>query len=139
MATTRIAPIHHTQGRTKERCLRERLAYIMNPEKTNAQQLISSFACNPETADGEWLLSKRQYQDITGRIRKREVLAYHIRQSFLPGEVTAEEANQIGYEFASRFLKGNHSFVVATHIDKAHIHNHIIWNSFAIRKLWQMI
>ncbi|MBP3649052.1 MAG: relaxase/mobilization nuclease domain-containing protein [Clostridia bacterium] len=132
MATTHIIPIHHTRGRTIERCLRERLDYAMNPEKTDQGELISAYACNPETVDGEWLLSKRQYRDITGRTRKREVLAYQVRQSFLPGEVTPEEANRIGYEFASRFLKENHAFIVATHIDKHHIHNHIIWNATSL-------
>lgn len=132
MATTHIIPIHHTRARTIERCLRERLDYAMNPEKTAQGELISAYACNPETVDGEWLLSKRQYRDITGRTRKREVLAYQVRQSFLPGEVTPEEANRIGYEFASRFLKGNHAFIVATHIDKHHIHNHIIWNATSL-------
>ena len=57
------------------------------------------------------------------------VIAYQVRQSFKPGEVTPEEANQIGYDFASRFLKGKHAFLVCTHIDRRHIHNHIIWNS----------
>lgn len=132
MATTHIIPIHHTRGRTIERCLRERLDYAMNPEKTDQGELISAYACNPETVDGEWLLSKRQYRDMTGRTRKHEVLAYQVRQSFLPGEVTPEEANRIGYEFASRFLKGNHAFIVATHIDKHHIHNHIIWNATSL-------
>ncbi len=132
MATTHIIPIHHTRGRTIERCLRERLDYAMNPEKTDQGELISAYACNPETVDGEWLLSKRQYRDFTGRTRKREVLAYQVRQSFLPGEVTPEEANRIGYEFASRFLKENHAFIVATHIDKHHIHNHIIWNATSL-------
>ena len=132
MATTHIIPIHHTRGRTIERCLRERLDYAMNPEKTDQGELISAYACNPETVDGEWLLSKRKYRDITGRTRKREVLAYQVRQSFLPGEVTPEEANRIGYEFASRFLKENHAFIVATHIDKHHIHNHIIWNATSL-------
>jgi len=132
MATTHIIPIHHTHGRSIERCLRERLDYAMNPEKTDQGELISAYACNPETVDGEWLLSKRQYHDITGRTRKHEVLAYQVRQSFLPGEVTSEEANRIGYKFASRFLKGNHAFIVATHIDKHHIHNHIIWNATSL-------
>ena len=84
MATTHIIPIHHTRGRTIERCLRERLDYAMNPEKTDQGELISAYACNPETVDGEWLLSKRQYRDMTGRARKHEVLAYQVRQSFLP-------------------------------------------------------
>ena len=57
------------------------------------------------------------------------MIAYQIRQSFKPGEITPEEANEIGYELAMRFTKGKHAFLVATHIDKAHIHNHIIYNS----------
>ncbi len=57
------------------------------------------------------------------------MIAYQVRQSFVPGEITAEEANRIGVEFAKRFTKGNHAFVVCTHIDKAHIHNHIIWSA----------
>ncbi len=78
----------------------------------------------------EFLLSKKEYAAITGRNQgKRDVLAYHLRQSFKPGEVDAETANKIGYELALRFTKGRHSFIVATHVDKAHIHNHIIFNS----------
>lgn len=57
------------------------------------------------------------------------MLACHVRQSFVPGEITPEEANRLGVEFAKRFTKGNHAFVVCTHIDKSHIHNHIIWNA----------
>lgn len=60
---------------------------------------------------------------------KSNIIAYQIRQSFRPGEITAEEANRIGYELASRFLKGKHAFIVATHTDREHIHNHIIYNS----------
>ena len=66
----------------------------------------------------------------TGRVRGTDdVIAYHVRQSFRPGEITPEEANRLGIEFARRFTKGNHSFVVCTHIDKSHIHNHIIWSA----------
>lgn len=78
------------------------------------------------------MLSKKLYEQITGRRQKSNVIAYQIRQSFKPGEITAEEANKIGYELASRFLKGKHAFVVATHTDRAHIHNHIVFNSTAL-------
>ena len=61
-----------------------------------------------------------------------DVIAYHVRQSFHPGEITPEEANRLGVEFAKRFTKGNHAFVVCTHIDKSHIHNHIIWSSVSL-------
>lgn len=59
-------------------------------------------------------------------------MVYQIRQSFKPGEVTPEEANRIGYELGMRFTKGKHAFIVATHTDRAHIHNHIIFNSTAL-------
>ena len=60
----------------------------------------------------EFALSRRQYRTYTGRTQKHEVIAYQVRQSFKPGEVTPEEANTISYEFASRFLKGNHAFMI---------------------------
>ena len=60
------------------------------------------------------------------------MIAYHLRQSFRPGEITPEEANRLGCELARRFTKGNHAYIVCTHIDKAHIHNHVIWNSTAL-------
>ena len=129
MATTRIIPMHRNKGKTIAQCLRARTDYVKNPEKTNGGELISSFACDPRTVDAEFLLSKKEYQARTGRTQKRDVIAYQVRQSFRPGEVSPEEANRIGYEFASRFLKGNHAFIVATHVDKAHTHNHIVWNS----------
>lgn len=93
---------------------------------------ISFYECDPKTVQGEFLLSKRIYSDITGREQANNVIAYQIRQSFKPGEVTTELANEIGYELGMRFTKGNHAFIVATHIDKAHIHNHIIYNSTSL-------
>ena len=78
------------------------------------------------------MLSKRQYELSTGRRQKNDVIAYQIRQSFKPGEITAEEANKVGYELAMRFTKGKYAFIVATHTDREHIHNHIIYNSTAL-------
>ena len=120
------------KGKTLAQCLHDRTAYAVNPEKTNGQELISAFACDPQTAENEFLLSKRQYSLLTGRKQKNDVIAYQIRQSFKPGELAPEEANQIGYELASRFLKGKYPFIVCTHTDKAHIHNHIIFSSTAL-------
>lgn len=79
-------------------------------------------------------MSKAQYKAITGREQRRDadVLCYQIRQSFKPGEITPEEANRIGYETAMRWTKGKHAFFVATHTDKAHIHNHIYYNSTSL-------
>ena len=87
-------------------------------------------------------MSKRQYEQFTGRSQKNNVIAYQIRQSFKPGEITPEEANKVGYELAMRFTTGKHAFIVATHPDRQHIHNHILYNSTSkdgnrkIRHFW---
>ena len=129
MATTRIIPMHLNKGRTIQSCLNDRTEYAINGEKTNNGEFISTYECNADTVSSDFALSKREYFQITGRRQISDVIAYQIRQSFKPGEVTPKEANAIGYEFAKRFTKGNHAFMVCTHIDKKHIHNHIIWNS----------
>lgn len=129
IAATRLIALHVNKGKTVAQCLADRTDYSQNAEKTKGGEYISSYACDPKTADEEFLLSKRQYQHITGRQQKNDIIAYQIRQSFKPGEVTPEEANQVGYETAMRWTKGKHAFIVATHTDKAHIHNHIIYNS----------
>ena len=121
MATTRIIPMHLNKGKTLAQCLTDRTEYGMNPNKTEGGELVSSFACEPETVVSEFALSKREYRELTGRVQESDIIAYQIRQSFKPGEVTAEEAHQIGIELAQRFLKGNHAFVVATHTDKKHV------------------
>ncbi len=129
MAATRLIPLHINKGKSIAQCLSERIAYSKNTDKTNNGQFISSYECDIKTVDEEFLLSKRQYEHITGRSHKHDVIAYQIRQSFKPDEVTPEIANKIGYELAMKFTKGKHAFIVATHTDKAHIHNHIIFNS----------
>ena len=130
MATTRIIPLHIGKGRKESRAINDIIGYVANSEKTDDGRLIASFACDSRTADAEFLLAKSQYIATTGRVRGNDdVIAYHIRQSFVPGEVTPEDANRVGVEFAKRFTKGNHAFIVCTHIDKAHIHNHIIWSA----------
>jgi hypothetical protein len=107
--------------------------YTENPLKTDHGQLISSYECAPETADLEFALAYKQYQSLTGRNQgKRAVVAYHARQSFAPGEITPEEANRLGYELATRFTKGRHALIVCTHVDKRHIHNHIVWSSVTL-------
>jgi len=133
MATTWIKSLHVNKGKTVLQTLGERTGYVENSEKTNSGQLIKGYACNPKSVDEEFWISKKEYEYITGREQgKRDVLAYHIRQSFKPGETDAETANKIGYELAMRFTKGNHAFIVATHTDKSHTHNHIIFNSTAL-------
>ena len=113
-------------------CLKNRTDYIENPDKTEQGQFVSSYACSALTADEEFMLTKRQYDLVNGRRQKSDVIAYQIRQSFRPGEITADEANKVGYELAMRFTKGKHAFVVATHTDRQHIHNHVIFNSTAL-------
>ncbi len=129
MAATRLIALHVNKGKTVAQCLADRTDYSENAAKTNNGEFISSYECDAKTADEEFLLTKRQYQHITGRQQKNNIIAYQIRQSFKPGEITPEEANEVGRETALRFTKGKHAFIVATHIDKAHIHNHIIFNS----------
>jgi len=124
--------MHVNKGASVAQCLSDRTDYAKNPEKTDDGTYISSYGCDPHTADAEFLFAKRQYKAMTGREQKSDVIAYQVRQSFRPGEITPEDANKLGYEFASRFLKGKHAFLVCTHIDKHHIHNHIIWNSTTI-------
>ena len=133
MATTRIMALHTGAGRSVAKALRDSVDYMGNPYKTEGGELISYYECDARTADAEFLLSKQKYTALTGRDQgKRDVVAYHVRQSFKPGEITGEEANRIGYELAMRFTKGRYAFLVCTHTDKAHIHNHIIWNSTAL-------
>lgn len=121
--------MHPQKGKSIAESISRRTDYALNPDKTEGGELISAYACDQRSIDAEFALAKRQYRHFTGREEKNDVIAYQVRQSFKPGEVTPEEANQIGYDFASRFLKGKHAFIVCTHTDKAHIHNHIIWNS----------
>jgi ethanolamine utilization protein EutP (predicted NTPase) len=110
--------MHRNQGKTIAQCLAGRTEYATNPDKTNGGEFISSYACDPATVDAEFLLSKREYSAITGRTQKSDVIAYQLRQSFKPGEITPEEANKTGYELALRFAKQRHAFIVATHVDK---------------------
>ena len=132
LAATRLIPMRKNKGKSIGACLHNHTSYIQNPDKTQQGELVSSYECSPLTVDEEFMLSKRQYELATGRRQKSDVIAYQVRQSFKPGEVTPEEANLIGYEFAERFLKGKHAFIVATHTDRAHIHNHIVFNSTAL-------
>lgn len=134
MATTRLITHHISKGETIAQSLADRFDYGQNPDKTQDGELISAYMCDPETADAEFLLSKAQYKAITGREQKknRSILCYQIRQAFVPGEITPEDANRIGYEMAMRWTKGKYAFFVATHIDRHHIHNHIYYNSTSL-------
>lgn len=132
MATTRLIAMHQNKGKSIAQCLGLRMDYAKNPEKTEAGQLLSAYQCDARTAQGEFVLAKSEYEHRTGRRQNNNVIAYQIRQSFKPGELTAELANEIGYQLGLKFTKGKHAFIVATHTDKAHIHNHIIFNSTSL-------
>ncbi len=132
MAATRLIPLHVNKGKTIAQSLGDRTDYAKNPEKTEKGELVTGYQCDPMTVDEEFMLFKRQYEQITGRRQKHEVIAYQIRQSFKPGEITPEEANRLGHELALRFTKGKYAFIVATHTDRAHVHNHIVFNSTSI-------
>lgn len=121
-------PLHVGKGRDVSTAIVDIIDYVENPQKTDFGKFIYGYACDTRIADAEFLLSKRQYLNLTGRDRGADdVIAYHLRQAFKPGEVTPEEANQIGRELALKLTKGNHAFVVCTHVDKHHVHNHIVF------------
>ena len=113
MAVTKIHPIKST--------LKKALDYIENPDKTEDKMLVSSFGCSYETADIEFEMLLAQ------AIQKGNNLAHHLIQSFAPGEATPEQAHEIGKLLADEVLQGKYSYVLTTHIDKGHVHNHLIF------------
>lgn len=113
MAVTKIKPIKST--------LKKALEYIQNPDKTDDKMLVSSFGCSYETADIEFAFTLSQALD------KGNNLAHHLIQSFEPGEVSFEKAHEIGKQLADAVTKGRYEYVLTTHIDKGHVHNHIIF------------
>ena len=131
MAISNILPRKTMRNRTRLQSMTERHGYDQKPEKTRDSELVSSYMCSPETAAREFEESKLLYHQLTGRKQppKRDVIMYRIIQSFKPGELSPEEANRIAYELAMKFTGGQHQFVVATHVDKNHIHTHIEFNS----------
>lgn len=130
MATTRLIPLHIGKGKSVHSALGRTIDYIENPNKTSEGELISSYQCDPLIAEKEFLFSKSQYASITGRNQgDRDVIAYHLRQSFKPDEIDPQTANKIGYDLAMSLTKGKHAFIVCTHVDKRHLHSHIVFNS----------
>lgn len=134
MARTWIEPVHAGKGRSFKRAFYESLDYIMNSEKTEQGRYISGYEADWRTFADQAIFNKMQYDQCRGRSSssERDVLAYHATQSFKPGEITPEEANRLGMEFARRFTKGKHAFVVCTHTDKEYIHNHIYWDAVSL-------
>ena len=128
MATTWIKALHKSGGISA--ALGRSLDYIEDSGKTNDGELIDSYECQPQTAQSEFIFSKRLYAQRTGRDQgKHDVIAYHIRMSFKPSEVTAEQALALGRELAMRWTKGKHQFIVAAHTNTKNPHVHVIYNS----------
>jgi len=112
MATTWMKSLHVNKGKSIARTLAERTDYAENPGKTDRGRLVTGYACDPHVADEQFLLAKKEYEYLTGRNQgAHNVLAYHIRQAFKPGEVSAAEANEIGRELAARFFKNKHAYM----------------------------
>lgn len=115
MAVTKMHPIKST--------LKKAIDYITNPDKTEGGLLVSSYGCEAPTADLEFALTAECGSGFG------DIKAYHIIQAFEPGEVSPEEAHEIGKELLNKFLNGKYEYVLSTHVDKGHIHNHIIFNA----------
>ena len=119
MAVTKTHPIKST--------LKAAIDYICNPEKTDGKLLVSAYGCSVETADIEFAWTRRHAID------KGTNLGRHLIQAFQPGEVTPEQAHEIGMELAKEILGGKYEFVLTTHIDKDHVHNHLIFNAVSFQ------
>ena len=120
MAVTKIKPIRGTVNKA--------LAYILDPKKTDDALYVSSYGCAANDAaakEFEWTRNLAVQQGM----QMPKVIARHLIQSFDVGEVTPEQAHEIGKQFADEWLKGKYEYVIATHIDKGHCHNHIIFNA----------
>ena len=115
MAVTKTHPI--------KRALKAAIDYICNPEKTDGKLLVSAYGCAAETADIEFAWTRRHAID------KGTNLGRHLIQAFQPGEVTPEQAHEIGMELAREILGGRYEFVLTTHTDRDHVHNHLIFNA----------
>ena len=118
MAVTKIHPIKTT--------LKKAIDYICNGDKTDDEIYVITYLCSRENAHKEFELTKKQFNS------KTKTLAHHLIQSFVPEEVGFEDAHQVGIELCEKILAGKYEYVLATHIDKDHIHNHIIFNSIDV-------
>ena len=120
MAVTKIHPIKTT--------LKKAIDYICNGDKTDNEIYVTTHLCSRENAHKEFELTKKQFKSRT------KTLAHHLIQSFVPEEVSFEEAHKVGIELCEKILEGKYEYVLATHIDKDHIHNHIIFNSIDVNE-----
>ena len=120
MAVTKIHPI--------KTILKKAIDYICNGDKTDDEIYVTTHLCSRENAHKEFELTRKQFNSRT------KTLAHHLIQSFVPEEVSFEEAHQVGIELCEKILEGKYEYVLATHIDKDHIHNHIIFNSIDVKE-----
>lgn len=133
MATTRLLKIRQAEKQPKLYTLNKSISYIMNEKKTENKSLITCYECSAETAATEFEIFHSLYEKQTSNeFKTKDIIAYQIRQSFKPNEITSELAHQLGIELAKEFLKDNNQYIVCTHTDKAHIHNHIIFNAVCL-------
>lgn len=128
MAVTKIHAIKGT--------LNKALAYIENPDKTEDQILVSGYNVDPLVASIEMEMTAALARETRGGGKRGTNLAYHLIQSFSPDDnVTPEQAHEIGKQLADEFLEGKYEYVITTHVDKEHIHNHIIFNAVSFYDL----
>jgi hypothetical protein len=133
MATTYLRAVHRSNSGSISAALKNTINYAENPDKTNGGVLVFGYECAPQLAANEFLLSKSRYEEITGRDQgKNDVIGYMMRQSFAPGEITPQEALEIGRDTAMRFTKGRHQFIVAVHTNTNCVHSHIFFNSVTL-------
>ena len=125
MAYTKIHAIKATVDKA--------IDYICNPDKTDEKMFISFYARSPETAAIDFKYTLDHCRENSPN------KAYHLIQAFAPGEVSFEEARQIGKELADKVLEGKYSYVVTTHIDKGHAHNHIIFCAAGARRMLEQV
>ena len=105
MVATKLIALHINKGKTLAKTLNDRIEYAQNPEKKENGNYVRTYDGDSKTVQEEFLLTKREYQQSTGRQQKNDVIAYMIRQSFKSGEITPEEVNRIGYEFGIQFIQ----------------------------------
>jgi len=119
--TVQVSPVDYSQGELQS--LKDVMDYAVNPDKTESQKFVTGINCEPSIARQQMLITKRRFDKLTGRT------AYHGYQSFSPGETTPEVAHEIGVKLAQKLWGDDYQVIVATHLDKAHIHNHFVVNS----------
>ena len=133
MAYTKIKPIRARLDRCVDYALNpektgldDAIAYVENEDKTAQQFYVSAYNCNADTAFSDMQNTKRRWRKTE---RKKAVLGYHVIQSFAPGEVTPEQAHSYGRELAERLFANRYEVVITTHLDRKHLHNHLVLNS----------